>query len=328
MVLTPCHINEVDGMVVVSLVRLRCFKGAQAIMNLAKKLFFTLRAIAQHPLHRDAPMRAVVDFCTAQMAVRRVPGEVCVEFPNDTRLLIPPLMKGAAHFVTPGLCEFDEMGFVLHFLRAGELFVDVGANVGAYTVLASGVRAARTICFEPSPATFRYLLKNILINEMSSRVRAVNAAVGTANGEIKLTQNLGTENYICPPTQEGGAISVPVRRLDDELADDQPTLIKVDVEGFETAVFGGATKMLRNESLAAMIIERSGLGERYGHNEGELHTTIRQHGFEPCAYSPLDRALRRVGDEATGNIIYVRHFDAAKKKLQEAEETQFRSHKF
>ena len=87
-------------------------------------------------------------------------------------------MKGAAHFINPGLCEFDEMGFVLHFLRSEDLFVDVGANVGAYTVLASGVIGARTIAFEPNPSTFKYLERNIAENGSGTRARGINAALG------------------------------------------------------------------------------------------------------------------------------------------------------
>src|SRR5688572_23869905 len=98
------------------------FPNGYGNMNFAKKLFVTLRDIGRHPLHRAAPMRAAFEFCAAQVAVRRIPGEVAVEFPNNTRLLIPPLMKGAAHFIVPGLCEFDEMGFMLHFLRPADLF--------------------------------------------------------------------------------------------------------------------------------------------------------------------------------------------------------------
>jgi hypothetical protein len=51
-----------------------------------------------------------------------------------------------------GLHEFSEMGFLLHLLRQNDLFVDVGANLGSYTVLASAVCQARNIAFEPVPA--------------------------------------------------------------------------------------------------------------------------------------------------------------------------------
>ena len=57
-----------------------------------------------------------------------------------------------------GLAEFADMAFVLHVLRAGDLFVDIGANAGAYTLLASSVAGAKTTCFEPVPATYARLL--------------------------------------------------------------------------------------------------------------------------------------------------------------------------
>ena len=73
-------------------------------------------------------------------------------------------MKGAAHYITPRLCEFEEMAFVMHFLRPGELFVDVGANVGAFTVLAAGVAGAAVRAFEPNPGTFEMLERNVRLN--------------------------------------------------------------------------------------------------------------------------------------------------------------------
>ena len=57
-----------------------------------------------------------------------------------------------------GLAKFADMAFVLHVLRAGDLFVDIGANAGAYTLLASSVTGAKTTCFEPAPATYARLL--------------------------------------------------------------------------------------------------------------------------------------------------------------------------
>ena len=126
-----------------------------------KKLYVTLRTQGRHPLNRKSSWRAAFDFSLAQIAARLVPGEVCVPFPNGTRLLVPPHMKGAAHFIYPGLCEFEDMGFALHFLRPDDLFLDVGANIGAYTVLAAGAAGCRVIAFEPAPATFRSLQANL-----------------------------------------------------------------------------------------------------------------------------------------------------------------------
>src|SRR5215212_9698872 len=147
-------------------------------MNLVKKVYVTLRGIAQHPLTGKSKSSAMWNFCVSQVAARLVPGDTCVPFPNGTRLLISPRMKGAAHFIMPGLCEFDEMSFVMHFLRPGDLFADVGANVGAYTVLASGVAGANTISFEPSASSYQFLRRNVQLNGMLDKVATHNVALG------------------------------------------------------------------------------------------------------------------------------------------------------
>lgn len=226
-------------------------------------------------------------------------------------------MKGAAHFISPGLCEFDEMCFVVHYLRENDLFADVGANVGAFTVLASGAAKARTVSFEPSPRTFAYLRRNIVLNYLGSLARPVHAAVGEKPGRLKLTENLGTENYICPPGH-GGGVEVDVTTLDVELTEECPILMKVDVEGFESEVFGGAGKLLANPALRAMIVEKTGIGDRYGHNEGLLHRRIRSHGFIPCAYAAIERKLTQVSDGTQGNIVYVRNFQDTANRIRNA----------
>ena len=292
-------------------------------MLFVQKLFHTLKAIADHPLKRHAPLRSALDFCIAQVAVRLVPGDIAVAFPNSTRLLISPRMKGAAHFISPGLCEFDEMCFVTHFLRAGELFADIGANVGAYTVLASGVAQARTTAFEPSPTTFRYLIDNVRINGLSERATGLNAALGEKEGVLSLTDNLGTENYICPTGGSERGIQVKVMTLDRAFADASPKLMKIDVEGFETEVIAGGERVLSTKALEAMIVERGGLNMRYGYDENALHTLIRKHGFVPCSYSGLSRTLLRLPNEAEGNIIYVRDMDKAQERLRTASAFQF-----
>src|SRR5260221_14744087 len=108
-------------------------------MNLIFKIATALQFTANHPLNRNRKFRAIAEYGLIQMAARLVPGDLCLEFPNQTRLLISPQMKGAAHFITPQLCEFDEMAFVMHFLRAGVMFDDVGVLVRSLKFLAVGV---------------------------------------------------------------------------------------------------------------------------------------------------------------------------------------------
>ena len=92
--------------------------------------------------------------------------------------------------------EFADMAFVLHFLRPGDLFADVGANVGSYTILAPGVVGCRTVAFEPDPVTAAALERNIALNRISERVETRKAAVGERRWLGSLLGGFDTENHI------------------------------------------------------------------------------------------------------------------------------------
>lgn len=287
-------------------------------MNPIVKIAGALKFVANHPLNRDRKCRAVAEYGFLQIAARLTPGDVCVEFPNRTRLMVSPHMKGAAHFITPRLCEFEDMSFVMHFLRPGDMFADVGANVGAFTVLAAGVAGAKTISFEPSPTTFEMLATNVRLNNLGDRARAVNAAVGRSVGSVQFSSGLGTENHVAAASEKSSSVTVPLTTLDHEFAAVPATLLKVDVEGFETEVFGGAEKTLKNQALQAIIVEKNGSGNRYGYDEESLHVQIRQNGFAPFTYAPFERKLTPLSESENGNIIYVRNREAVAERLRTA----------
>lgn len=282
------------------------------------KIVGALRDVARHPLNRRRKLKAVLEYGFIQVAARLIPGDVCLEFPNHTRLLVSPRMKGAAHYIAPRLCEFEEMAFVAHFLRPGQLFADVGANVGAFTILAAGVAGARAVAFEASPDTFETLVRNIRINGLEGRVTTFHAAAGRDEGAVQFSIGLGTENYVARGTTAGVSVTVKMTTLDKQLAETPPDLLKVDVEGFETEVFAGGSKTLRHSGLQAIIIERNNMGARYGFDEAPLHQEIQACGFVPCRYDPFTRCLSSMVDSSRQNIIYTRDIAAANAKLQAA----------
>ena len=69
-------------------------------------------------------------------------------------------MRGATGNIYAGLHEFIDMIFRLYFLQPDDLFLDIGANVGSYTILASGVCGAETWAFEPDPDSASFLRRN------------------------------------------------------------------------------------------------------------------------------------------------------------------------
>jgi FkbM family methyltransferase len=148
-------------------------------------------------------------------------------------------------------------------LVAGNTFVDVGANVGYYTAIASQIvgRTGRVVAIEPQPSTIRTLRINAQAQQANVSVveKAVSDTPGTARFFVRSagdTSSLGTENA-------SAEISVQTDTLDNVLsAESNVSFIKIDVEGYELSVLRGCTKTLRDrrpfvcyELLESMVIE-------------------------------------------------------------------------
>lgn len=240
-----------------------------------------------------------------QIAARLLPGPIALSYVQDTWLFATHGMTGATGNWYCGLHEVHEMAFVLHLLRTGEHFVDVGANVGSYTVLAGGAVQARVTSVEPIPTTFAHLQRNIALNDMTDRVRCCQVGLSDKAGALRFSSSLDTVNHVLTQGEELPSVDVSVTRLDDLLGQDVPVLMKIDVEGHELAVLQGGAATLGDKRLLAVIMETNGSGVRYGVSDDELIAVMRGHGFEPFGYDPFGRRLVDVMD-SSGNTVFVR----------------------
>ncbi len=97
-----------------------------------------LKFVWNHPLNRKGRWAAWLRVLRWQLAARLMPGRIALPFVEETWLFAQRGMTGATGNWYCGLHEVEEMAFVLHLLRVGEHFVDIGANIGSYTMLAGG----------------------------------------------------------------------------------------------------------------------------------------------------------------------------------------------
>ncbi len=263
------------------------------------------RFLAGHPLTRDDLPRALGRVLRWQIQSRIQPTGVAVRFVDDTRLFVRRGMHGATGNIYAGLHEFAEMALTLHVLRAGDLFADIGANVGSYTVLAAGVRRARVVAVEPSSATRAALADNVAINQVHELVTIEPVALGDSAGFLAFSAGRDTTNHVLAAQGDGGE-RVHQTTADALFADQCPTMMKLDVEGYEAAVVAGADLTLRNPMLKALIVELNGSGRCYGFDDGRTHERLSDYGFAPYAYDPFRRLLTLRSGMALGNTIYVR----------------------
>jgi len=284
----------------------------------------TLQAIMNHPLNSGNKIGSILLFLKWQISARLIPYPIIYTFTSRAKLIIQKGMKGATQNLYCGLHDFNDMGFLLHFLRKEDLFVDIGANVGSYTVLGAAHAAASTISIEPVPGTFKNLLQNIWLNQIQEKVKPLNIALGSAAGKVYFSSQLDTMNHVVLDKEET-TIEVAIHTLDEILAEQSPALLKIDVEGFETEVLKGAAATLQKESVKAIIIELNGLGKRYGFDEGFIHQLLLQHHFLPHIYDPFQRQLTPCPTFGTHNTIYIRDLPFVTERIRTAEKIPLRN---
>lgn len=250
-------------------------------------------------------MRSLGRILRWQLNSRLFPCDSALPFVDGTRLLVGRGMTGASGNWYCGLHELEEMAFTLHALRPGDFFLDVGANVGSYTVLAAGASGADVLAVEPVPDTFRRLRNNVLLNDLEERVECLNVALGAEEGELRVSRGLDAMNHVLAPGEDMEAAVVPALTLDLLCADRVPTMVKIDVEGYEAAVVQGGRVTLADSAVRAVVMETNGSGERYGCDEQRLMDEMRGLGFVACVYDPFNRKLD-AGESDAGNTIFVR----------------------
>ena len=146
--------------------------------------------------------------------------------------------------------------------RNAEVVWDIGAHIGTFTVRSLLDRRVKSVhAFEPDPVTFERLKWNVALNpHPSNRCHTHQCAVGEQEGEVTLYRgpfhNTGLSSINAQPTSE--AFRVCCRSLDEMVFDEdleRPTLMKIDVEGFEELVLSGGRRLFRETPPKAIAIE-------------------------------------------------------------------------
>lgn len=140
----------------------------------------------------------------------------------------------------------DEMGFMEAYLRPGDWFVDVGANIGTYSLLARSLvgPTGRVDGFEPHPVAAGRFEENVERNHLDN-VFVYRAALASEEGMIEFLDAADVSNRVTTERDfDRRKVTVAAVRLDNALADGRYAMGKIDVEGFETTALTGASERL------------------------------------------------------------------------------------
>lgn len=264
-------------------------------MNLLRGVPDTLRFLWQHPENDGHRLKALARLLGWQLWQRVVGRPLTVGLADGIRLRCYPHSVSAAAVVYCHRPEWREMRFVLDFLKPGDVFIDVGANIGVYSLLACSIDDIVVWAFEPSSSTAQRLAENITLNSLQSRVRLRQLAIGAAVEPGRLTTGMDAVNHLVQVTDGSSSEPVEVVTLDSEIPSaeaDRTSLVKIDVEGGEEAVLRGAQELLRRRE-AVFIVERN--------FPAELAALFSAMGYLPYEYDPRKKVLLPVSASGTTN---------------------------
>jgi len=223
-------------------------RTASGLAGLRAKASFAAWMILRTATHSQASghrLSAVARLCMWQLW-RKLPGAGAIaQLSDGARLWCPPWSHLAAAWLSVGDHE-AELPFVRALLRPEDGFVDVGANIGVYSIVAA-LRGARVLAFEPNGTAREMLTANLALNQIEDRVRVLSFALADFTGEARFTTDLESSNHLDIEPEAKGEM-VEVRELDALIEPgDRVTLIKIDAEGFDEAVLRGARRALERE---------------------------------------------------------------------------------
>jgi len=166
---------------------------------------------------------------------------IIIEFYDNSKFYINHLLD----YLHACLCnEPKTFNFIRNELKNATVFVDIGANIGGYTIRAA--KYCKVYAIEPLPRNYKILKINEKLNNV--KINSFNMAAGNKNGKIKLYYEPGAYGTPSVKRKQNYFIEVEMKPLDEIINEESIDLLKIDVEGAEDLVLEGARNCKKNKN--------------------------------------------------------------------------------
>lgn len=227
--------------------------------------------IAQHPANQGHVMAALLRSARFQLGTRLFRRPVVAQL-GEAQMYVHLGNTAATKVIYGSPPDWEEMMAWKRLTRPGDLFIDVGANVGTYALWVASLKA-RVKAIEPDLKALERLRANIALNPTFD-VEVISAALSDREGTIGFTQGLDTVNRI------GLGRVVQCLTLDGVLGEGRARGVKVDVEGFEQLVLEGAIRALEERRVDIFQLEWNGMSRQsVGADRGPVARMLREAGY-------------------------------------------------
>ncbi|HHT19794.1 MAG TPA: FkbM family methyltransferase [Methanobacterium sp.] len=240
--------------------------------------------------------------------------DICYYITNPNELVLIKVMNkkmyvnsndiGIAYpLLKSGIYEEYETETFKNLLQSNTIFIDIGANIGYYTLIAaSKIKDGQIYSFEPVKANYKLLTKNIKINNINN-VKAFQKAISNRNGKIKIFidgTNLGNhslaKNNVIDKTESTEVETIRLDSFFNNLEEiiEEDFLIKIDTQGAEGLIVEGAHNLLLNKNIK-ILMEFWPKGLRNTHTDPlELLNKLQGYGFNLQLLDEKTKSLKIV----------------------------------
>lgn len=230
----------------------------RGLKTAAFKAFISLvRPLWGKGIGKIAAVGAIYRYLYKHLAVN----EVITQIHGIKMIIRTSEFDGISHeLLYEGAHEQYETKLFRQFLTEGMTIVDIGANIGYYTLLGAKLVGdkGRVFAFEPEPQNFALLTRNIELNKYRNIV-AVRKAVSNKTGkaDLFLNRQAGAHGFLPDREDVVGVTTVETVSLDGyfEGSESPIDIIKIDVEGAELAVLQGMPNIIRNNDNLKIFTE-------------------------------------------------------------------------
>lgn len=267
----------------------------------------TLEYIWLHPNCKQQKIRSVSRFFGWQFYKRITQRNIDILLTDNVKIRCYPDSRSAAAVIYCGLYDYHEMNFLLRYLRPEDSFIDIGANIGVYTLLAaSKIRSGSIYSFEALPKNYQRLQENLKLNQFN-QVKTYELAISDYQGTVALNLAEGDSMPFISQTATKNTITVPTNTLDNLLQNQSfanLTLAKMDIDGAEILAFKGAISLLKQQRPYVWILEINDAVNNFGHQKQDIVELLSSYGYSLYSYNADTNQLQPITlEQQQGNNV-------------------------
>jgi FkbM family methyltransferase len=181
---------------------------------------------------------------------------IVIEFYDDSKFYVNHLQD----YLHAGLYnETKTFNFINAHIKNTKVFVDVGANIGGYSIRAA--KYCKVYVIEPLPRNYKILKINEKLNNV--KIISFNIAAGNKNGKIKLYYTQGNWGISSIRYEQIAFMEVEMKTLDEIINEESIDLMKIDVEGAEDLVLEGARNCLKRIKMVIIEYDKLSISNVY-----------------------------------------------------------------